>query len=136
MTSPILFLNRAFIVGAFGISVLLLGTLEAQAVELFCPKKGTPTGFVLSIDYANNSVTYTDQFTDGHRSPPITSSAAITDTTIAWAQEESWPWQDANLHHVTYSINRISGEIEYHSINGAGQPETGTRICVNANPQF
>jgi hypothetical protein len=109
---------------------------EAQAVELYCPKQGSPTSIVLDLDYSNNAVTYYDQFLDGHRSAAIVSNATITDTTIGWAQTELWPWQDQIGHTVTYSLSRISGGLEYHSINGQGQPETGLRTCVNAKPIF
>jgi hypothetical protein len=109
---------------------------EAQAVELYCPKQGSPTSIVLEIDYGSNAVTYYDQFPDGHRSAPISSNATITDTTIGWSQTEQWPWQDQNGHTVTYSLSRVSGGLEYHSINGQGLPETGLRTCVSAKPIF
>jgi hypothetical protein len=116
--------------------VFLGGTGSAAAVELYCPKQGSPTSIVLVIDYPSNSVTYYDQFPDGHRSAPNISTATITDTTIGWQQNEYWPWVDQKLHPVTYSLSRISGQLEYHSVNTAGNPETGLRSCVNAKPQF
>ena len=88
------------------------------------------------IDYPGNTITYYDQFPDGHRSAPIVSTPIITDTTIGWSQTELWPWQDQDGHLVTYSLSRISGQIEYHSINGQGLPETGLPNCVSAKPQF
>jgi hypothetical protein len=109
---------------------------KAQAVELYCPKPGSPTAIVVVIDYGSSSVTYYDQFPDGHRSAPIRSTATITDTTIGWAQTELWPWLDQNGHTVTYSLSRISGGLEYHSINSQGAAETGLRNCVSATPKF
>jgi hypothetical protein len=78
---------------------------KAPALELCCPKPGSPTAIVLVIDYGSSAITYYDQFPDGHRSAPLTSRATITDTTIGWAQTELWPWLDQNGHTATYSLS-------------------------------
>jgi hypothetical protein len=87
---------------------------------------------IIKVDYANNSISYSDQ----DQATPIVSSAVISDINISWTQTELWSFSGSAGHLVKYSLNRISGEIQYNYTDTDGMQKTGSRKCAKPTPQF
>jgi len=111
------------------LAVLAAGTVRAQTVTLYCPpqdlNKADP--FVITLDYSRTSVTYIDRGRKGD-GPAIVSRPNITETNISWEQKEIFGT-------VSYNLSRLSGEINY-TYFVSGEPRSGRRNCVKAEPRF
>ena|ERR1051326_5226675 len=109
------------------------GSAHAQSVSLYCPRPSQAGGdMIIKVDYANNSISYSDQ----DQATPIVSSAVISDINISWTQTELWSFSGSAGHLVKYSLNRISGEIQYNYTDTDGMQKTGSRKCAKPTPQF
>lgn len=107
----------------------LASIAQAQSVVLLCTRPGTAAAMLITINYADNTVTYVDRWAAGNDSPPIVSRANVSSTNVAWVQNE------ANVGAVTYNLNRVSGELGY-SYYDRGNFVNSQRACALAQPKF